>query len=234
MRTPEQVVGQALLETGEFRFNAPIDMVDLRFTLTYEGPLPSYAKKDGRSEEKHAIRKQLHLQLRDLWESKHHLKQYLRTYEHEAANPQVKEAMKGVPHFIHEMRVGDFTFIPLVTEVEAMVCELDILFLRREKRGRLFSHHSAGDLDNRLKILLDALRAPANGNELPPAEKPDEGESPFFCLLEDDRLITAIRIESEQLLFRGSPQLPESTVKLVIRASVKLEALTFASTGRAR
>ncbi len=87
-------------------------------------------------------------------------------------------------------------FVPLVTEEMCLSCSLDVLFLRPETPGRLVQ---SGDIDNRLKTLFDAMRIPANMGEAggPPAE--DE-ENPIFCLLEDDNLISEIRIATDNLL----------------------------------
>jgi hypothetical protein len=63
----------------------------------------------------------------------------------------------------------------------------------------------AGDLDNRIKTLLDALKIP-NDKELPSGAKPSGTENPFFCLLEDDSLITHIRIITDRLLVSKDEQ----------------------------
>jgi hypothetical protein len=56
-----------------------------------------------------------------------------------------------------------------------------------------------GDIDNRLKTLFDALRMPNNLSETG-NQKPDENETPFFVLLEDDSLISELRVVTDQLL----------------------------------
>jgi hypothetical protein len=76
-------------------------------------------------------------------------------------------------------------------------CSLDVLFLRPEIAGKLFE---GGDIDNRLKTLFDALRLPKNGEGMGPVSK-DTDEGPIYCLLEDDSLITEVRIVTDQLLF---------------------------------
>jgi hypothetical protein len=57
---------------------------------------------------------------------------------------------------------------------------LDILFLRAEKPGSIFKVNSAGDLDNRLGVLFDALQLPKQLNQLPVDATPDAGERPFL------------------------------------------------------
>jgi integrase len=51
----------------------------------------------------------------------------------------------------------------------------------------------SGDIDGRLKTIFDALRMPKNLDETA-RQKPQDDEDPFFCLLEDDKLISEIRV----------------------------------------
>jgi hypothetical protein len=46
------------------------------------------------------------------------------------------------------------------------------------------------DIDNRLKTLFDALRCPANAQQIPDGWMPTPEDQPLHCLLDDDRLIT--------------------------------------------
>ncbi len=57
-----------------------------------------------------------------------------------------------------------------------------------------------GDVDNRVKVLFDALRIPENPGEIPRDAIPGDDESPLFCLLQDDRLITEVKITTDRLL----------------------------------
>ena len=77
---------------------------------------------------------------------------------------------------------------------------------------------SAGDLDNRVKTLFDALRKPKSKSELG-GVVPAEDEDPFFCLLEDDSLITHTNVETDTLLepVEGLP----SDVRIVVAVTVK-------------
>jgi hypothetical protein len=92
---------------------------------------------------------------------------------------------------------GGFRFVPLVTRDLTLACGIDILFLRPDSPGGAVIN--SGDLDNRLKTLFDALRVPSPG-EMNSKLTPQEGESPFYCLLEDDRLITKVSVETDILL----------------------------------
>jgi hypothetical protein len=227
---------QRLRENGEIRLNSPIEL--MRFTLVYEGPLSSQPSAEGsrgedpRATEKHAIRTQLHRQLRDFWMEHEYLKKDL--WEWTKIAPSSRQAWEAKMEAKHEkglvcsFPVGTFTFIPLVTKYHFLVCELDILFLRAERAGSLFTSKGAGDVDNRLKVLFDALRMPDSERELPPFQAPaDETEDPMFCLLQDDRLITAVRLEAEQLYDPG-PKKPNE-VKLIIRVAVKTQHLSIAN-----
>ena len=77
----------------------------------------------------------------------------------------------------------------------------------------------SGDLDNRIKTLFDALKIPREASALPSDAKPDEDQKPFFCLLQDDSLITKFSIEADRLL---EPVQDHSEVLALIR--VKLDS----------
>ncbi len=206
----------------------------MRFTLVYDGPLP--ATGDGKSSRriKHEIREQLHAQLREVWLERPSLRGYLKFYRE---NPSQAQSPEPIPPtegaaanlypdgYLSGILVpfsrGAFTFVPLATKKYHLVCHLDILFLRAEPPGSLFTNN-AGDLDNRLKLLFDALRVPT-ADELPPDAAPGD-RNPFFCLLQDDCLITGLHVDSERLL-----DVPEksSHVKLVVRVTIKTRAVSL-------
>ncbi len=94
-----------------------------------------------------------------------------------------------------------FQLTPLAAEKTSLVAELDIVLLRPEAPGCTVTR--AGDIDNRLKTLLDAIKVPSEATALPPAARPEEDETPFFCLLEDDNLITRLDVRTERLLEPG-------------------------------
>lgn len=167
----------------------------MEFRIVYEGPLPS-AANNGRIKEKHAIRQAVHTQLAEL-----------------------RAIRKKIPN-LHEIRavnkeVGNFIFHPLVTAAHACYVDLNILFLRAGKPGSILV---GGDIDNRLKTLYDALRVPKNLAELPRDAKPEQGQEPFYCLLEDDSLITGHEVIADRLLVPASR---ESEVRLVIHVHIE-------------
>jgi hypothetical protein len=121
-------------------------------------------------------------------------------------------------------RENGYRFVPLVREEFELLCSLDILFLRRDFSAGVVS---AGDLDNRIKTLIDALRKPHNANELRGNETPGPGEDPFFCLLEDDDLVTALSVETDILLDPPNGDAGQSQVKIVISVELKPNNVTM-------
>ena len=148
----------------------------MRFTLTYTGDLRANAKPD----QKHKIREAFHVQLQTLW-NQDPLADHRSWYDGSKPNANVNL----------NRAVGGFRFVPLVSKDLFLICELSIFMLRPEAPGSLITQ--GGDIDNRLKTLFDALRMPHNIGELPKDLLPTPNQDPFFCLLEDDNLITEVR-----------------------------------------
>jgi hypothetical protein len=126
-------------------------------------------------------------------------------------------------------RLGGFEFIPLIVGSLPAVCELDILFLRREQPGSLIlkpRDDYGGDLDNRIKILFDALRVPCKLEELPVGAAPAAEEAPFYCLLEDDSLITKFQVESDTLLGGLEESAEWADVQLVLNVTMRITRYT--------
>lgn len=208
----------------------------MEFRLVYEGPLKA-AGTSTRSKEKHEIRKELHKQLACLWQAIPNLK--IRTTEHSIlrAPPSVrdKEGRRTVTMAAaisqnnlletlgNKFDIAGFKFVPLVSKHLKLSCGLDILFLRRDMPGAVI--HSGGDLDNRLKVLFDALRVPAE-NELAGMKKDAAEEPYFFCLMEDDALITDVAVTTDTLLTPcGTGH--ENDIHLVIKVRVRPTEFSF-------
>ena len=94
--------------------------------------------------------------------------------------------------------IDKYNFVPIVCESFQLQCSLDILLLDENR-----SPFPKGDIDNRMKTLIDALRMPTS-SELECNRKPCEGEEPFFCLLEDDKLINSFSVERDTLWSENS------------------------------
>jgi hypothetical protein len=105
---------------------------------------------------------------------------------------------KGIRRIGRTWNRNGFNFVPLVQEKYVLRCSLEVLFLRIEDRANFILQ--GGDLDARLKNLFDGLRITAKGERLPLGVTPEDGEDPFFCLLEDDNLISDVRVNADQLL----------------------------------
>ncbi len=179
----------------------------MEFRLIYEGPLHG---QGARSPHKWEIRRALHSQLQRLWRE-HPLKEA-------AGHLLVHPAQDNRPSVIVEK--GGLLFAPLVTQRLNLYAELSVLLFRQQPRGMLIT--DGGDIDNRLKTLLDGLRVP-HGSMEGRTEMPGEPDpSPLYCLLEDDSLVTKVSIESEQLL---RPALPDEVVA-IISVHVKKTRLT--------
>jgi hypothetical protein len=126
-------------------------------------------------------------------------------------------------HYKFANKANDiYRFVPLIGERLATSCSLDILFLRRDAPGGLVKH--GGDLDNRIKVLFDALRMPQNRGELP-TSAPETDEDPFYCLLEDDRFINGVTITTDKLLTPLEPNSEERIHDVLLVICVKTVVL---------
>jgi hypothetical protein len=183
----------------------------LSFTLSYDGPLPS-AGNATRVPEKQALRRAFHPQLKTWW----------KTGPLAATLADIGGTFWQT--FVVSLLAADtgFTFLPVVARFLNVVCELDILLLKPEEPGKFILN--TGDLDNRLKLLFDALRMPTSKDEIPSEDTPQTGERPhFFCLLEDDALITKVSIRADRLLV---PLPRPHDIRLVVGVSLRATYLT--------
>jgi hypothetical protein len=177
----------------------------VEFHLLYSGQLHSH----GGRQEKHAIRRVLHGQLRQLWNTHPNLRELAEGYgraayideirgmDNPAALSEADARQKGFADISSRWNRNGFDFLPLVTKKLCLRCNLEILFLRREEKNFVLQD---GDIDGRIKTLFDGLRMINSKDELPVGAVPEQGENPFFCLLEDDTLISEIRVKTGPLL----------------------------------
>ena len=156
----------------------------LKFRLILRGNLPSHQRAG--VPVKHALRKELHPQLRQLWK----LHPWLRG----AWNPRQSDGKTPVELLADSQIKYGFRWVPLVQN--DMSCSLDTLLMRRHEPYRIFGA-SAGDLDGRVKTLIDALQMPQQGKEAHGV--PDADEDPFFCLLQNDELVYHLHITADTL-----------------------------------
>ena len=173
----------------------------MHFRLNYRGPLK--AKRDIKAVQ--SLRRHFHGQLAELW-------------KHEPLSGH-RFFLENKPGFTCILEaVGSFMFAPLITTKLDLIAELDVLMLRPAPPGSLVGH--GGDLDNRMKTLLDALRKP-NTAEIPEGDVPSDDERPFFCLMEDDALVTGFSVSTDRLL---DPSADQSEVSLIIHVKVSASA----------
>jgi hypothetical protein len=132
----------------------------------------------------------LHRQLKELWTIHPALKDF-------TAVPSPGKRPR-IERLADEYARCGFRFVPLIGGRFDIACALDILFLRRDQPGYIFKN--SGDIDNRIKVLFDALRIPQECSELPRNAGPGIDEQPFYCLLKDDQLITEVKIVTDRLL----------------------------------
>ncbi|MCJ7503408.1 MAG: hypothetical protein MUP80_10175 [Acidobacteriia bacterium] len=153
----------------------------------------------------------MHKQLAELWRRHPFLNERMETQIVDPGSTSISWVQLAAKNF---ERCG-YRFLPLIGRDFGIACSLDILFLRRDDPGNLV--RSGGDIDNRIKVLFDALRMPETGDELPTEYKqPAVDEDPFYCLLENDNLITEVRVTTDRLLKSVEPSGSENDVHLVI------------------
>jgi hypothetical protein len=186
---------------------------EVNFRLTYSGPLKAASQSDNRRKEKHAIRCALSRQMSQLL---NHRDALIHEFKEE-------RAMESIDAMMRTYNRGPFLCFPIVREELHLVCDLDILFLRRDKPGSLIS--GGGDLDNRIKVLFDALRVPQDDNEVRGFEI-DNTNAVLVCLTADDRLITGFRVTTDMLLEPAPSELEQNNVQLVIEVEIKATKLT--------
>jgi hypothetical protein len=169
----------------------------VELVLRYRGPLPSTTDRNKHLRIKHSMRKKFHNQLVYHWKHDNYLSNY---FPSDAVLAEMVTATDPNRRDCAWFKcvLGRFQFLPLVINSPnfRLTCELDIRFARRDIPGNIVH---GGDLDNRIKTLFDALRMPALDalHEFPSDAEPVYGETPFLCLLEDDRLITKFSVASE-------------------------------------
>jgi hypothetical protein len=161
----------------------------MKFTLTFDGDLPS-AGGSKRLSEKWEIRRFLQPQLAELWETSPILSRLAKFSKlPNAGGISIFEQHHSCPDYpapdpsftyidvCEPLYVEGHSFLPLIRDSLALVCGLDILFLRKEEPGKLVEH--GGDIDNRIKTLFDGLRMPTR-DEMHLASPHDP--QPFFLL----------------------------------------------------
>jgi hypothetical protein len=200
----------------------------MQFRLTYEGPLKPSGNNTKYGAHKHEIRKAFHPQLKQLWACNRNLSSIAEMpYSLFSMPTSFKPIKPGsvMEHLTNEYPLQDYRFVPLVTEALSLWCGLDILFLRPSSPGNIFS---AGDIDNRIKTLFDALKRPSQLSDLGPTYlPPDPDENPFFVLLEDDALVAKLTVETDTMLEPIVGGMPDRCdARLIITVTLRPDVVT--------
>lgn len=204
----------------------------MRFVLVYAGPLSASGNKS-KPQEASEIREKISPQLQTLWDT-HHALQVLKeqgfvrdlsirdVVPYDA--PGGGRYMSPRELFVNyegkmidlcaPITVHDVQYKPLVRKSLYLTCELDILFLRQQDPGELVSQ--GGDIDNRIKTLLDALRMPSVDEQ---SKKPPTSKF-LHCLMESDTLVSRLNVDTDRLLFPKTAYPNE--VHLIITVSLNL------------
>jgi hypothetical protein len=156
----------------------------MRFSLYYRGELRAAGNNSNRASEKHQLRLNFHPQLKDLW-----TRTPLKTVADQFLDPAYELSCVK--------EVDGHRFASLICSRHHLLARLSITFLRPEEPGNLITE--GGDIDNRMKTLLDALSVPKAG-QLPTGFQPSGDEVPLHCLLEDDNLVSQLNIRVDRLL----------------------------------
>jgi hypothetical protein len=179
----------------------------MKFTLTYTGELPSLGNPRG----PHKSAPKLPV----VWAIRNEFAKQLEYVlnNHPARTSSNSTSSRAAYNILRSpIKVGEFNFLPLVRPEFETVCGLKIKMMVNHEVGSLVTQ--AGDLDNRIKTLLDALRLP-KGNEFN-GNGPAEDNCP--CLLHDDALVVSLKIEVQRW-FSGVPK-TEKDVYLDIEVAI--------------
>ena len=174
------------------------------FYLTFDGCLHSTGNKS-RPQHVHDYRRRFHPQLKHLWET------------HPVLN--INEAAKETALKIRSENYArnGYTFIPLVERKWNYACEIEVLLLRPHDNGSILKNM---DIDGQLATLFDALTMPRHAEQLKGHENPPADELPFYCLLEDDSLITSVAVNTNALLEETRDGISGNAARGFIRARV--------------
>lgn len=205
----------------------------MRFVILYSGALPSgQGRKPRRAAAKRSIREQVDPQLFRLWQQGEPFRRlrwnarvpsgahgFMGTvdsplYEYHKHEPG--ELQEGMVNLCSAITIKGTSYIPIVRRELGLTCSLDILFLRQGEPGSI--RREDGDLDNRIKIFLDALSVP-HEDELPFGS----AGSDIVRLYDDDSRIRNLTIRSDRLLL--PPGENPDHVHLVVEVKIHVESV---------
>lgn len=176
----------------------------MEFCLHYDGKLKSSDNAAG----KHRIRSAFHKQLKSICTDT----KFSLVFESNLSDTRKPDEK---PLYI-EHSGKRFWF--LVSEHLRTVVDLDICLLVPHEVGAIVKN--GGDIDNRVKTLFDALRVPSVASEIPGTDQFDYSDGGMYCLLQDDKLINKVSIQS----FRDFDPISSDSVRCTIKVTTKITA----------
>lgn len=200
----------------------------MRFHLVYHGALEGSGNKS-KPDQVRDIRDHFHPQLKYLWETHSALKRLRQTaivkknpggYLATPDGPSIERDIDIYPARDDEIDLcgaiedGSKKYLPLVRKSLQLNCTLSINFLRQEDPGSLILQ--GGDVDNRIKMLFDALRKPDVDIE---ARFPQAQET-TYCLMESDTLVSGFQVDTDRLLFPKTERPNEVHLLIEVKVNV--------------
>lgn len=181
----------------------------MKFTLTFEGTLQTGGAK---AERKHFRRRLFHPQLKRLWS----VNSLLADWHLPISSTQLAPALEVLAQ--KNAKFGAFEFIPLIIKELAVEVALHFHILR----PTTFKGQNA-DSDNIVKVIADSLKMPQYTGDLPHDAQPQEDETPFFVLMQDDSLVSKITSTSDELLqpILGKTQIERSDTRVMIEVYIR-------------
>lgn len=186
---------------------------EMMFRLVYFGPVRPHKPGMDMLRHKQRIRNAFHRQLEQLWSTNEILTHSMTTSDefHSLSKPPIERVSDVfyVSSDTHKARTlldvllecysdkctnnNGYRWAPLVLQTYSLSCELDILMMfRGHKPGPI----EYGDLDSRVKTIIDALKQPEPQNIV---DAPREPSRPYFVLLQDDKLVSRLTVETDTL-----------------------------------
>ena len=177
--------------------------------MVYRQEIPS-GQTRGQLGIKQDIRRAFNVYLRNVWKNEKRLKEFMGRGLPSVRYPVKRSAPDDEQNPFYQTELCGFSWIPLVSRRNRLKVDLRIELLGESARVL----KPKGDLDNRLKVVMDGLRMVRQSGEIEPADK-GQGKN-LFVLLEDDSLIRTLDVTATPSL--GSPAEHRVTVDVTVRS----------------
>jgi hypothetical protein len=221
------------------------DAMTLR--LVYFGPIRPHGRGKNIASHVHFIRRQFHRQLREFWRRSEALNHCLLTIDEfnngvmrplDATRPnwmssppldidgggavsQVRMPLLDAVlarHSANCMNSKGYRWVPLTLSQYSVSCEIDMLmlFTSPEQAGP----KNFGDLDNRVKTVIDALKQP-DPDSISHCPAPGKGDDPFFVLYNDDKVVSKLTVETDNLYRPRMTHHQEKPILLTVNVTLR-------------